>query len=919
MRPLKLTLSAFGPYAERTVLDLEKLGAEGLYLITGDTGAGKTTIFDAITFALYGKASGDNREASMFRSKYADPAVPTEVELVFSYGGKTYTVRRSPEYDRPKAKGEGFTTQKATAELLRPDGAPVTKTREVDLAVQEIMGVNRDQFMRIAMIAQGDFLKLLLAGTEERKAIFRQLFKTEKYQTLQDKLKQESASLGRQCAEVRNSLSQYIDGIAADEADVLSLEVEKAKRKELPLAETLLVLQKLIEQDTAAEKALEQHKAALDKQLEKINADLGRLEACEKAEAAIEQNKIAFLAETQRHAALQQAYETQKAAAPEQEKLAREKAVLEAELPRYADVQEREKALAASQKTLAKAEEEQAKKKEQSAWDKEALEKLRAERKSLENAGETKQLLLARHEKANDRRTKLEALVKDLTNRNAQAAALKTLQEAYTNASEKSRLAAADYEAKNRAFLDEQAGVIAAGLTQGTPCPVCGSVEHPHPAQKSENAPTQEQLKRIKTQADQARSLSEEKSRACAAAKAALDALNDQLVAQIKALGLPDGASAAEISGEQKAVAQSLRTIEGEIAAEEKRILRKAELETMIPTREQALTALDAELAQLDKTISALRAENRANAERLTQEKKGLQFASLAQAQSKLKEIDAAITAMKKALEKAQAAFEACDKKIAGLKAAVKELEESLTDRPELDKDAELLRKDEITRERAGAEARAKALSVRATANRQAQVNIQNKAGDLAVLEKRARWIGSLSDTANGRIAEKEKVMLETYIQMTFFDRIIARANTRFMVMSGGQYELKRRVEAENNRSQSGLDLNVIDHYNGTERSVKTLSGGEAFKASLSLALGLSDEIQSSSGGVRLDTMFVDEGFGSLDEDSLEQAMQALAGLADGSRLVGIISHVGELRSRIDKQIVVTKDRRGGSKAQIVV
>ncbi len=161
--------------------------------------------------------------------------------------------------------------------------------------------------------------------------------------------------------------------------------------------------------------------------------------------------------------------------------------------------------------------------------------------------------------------------------------------------------------------------------------------------------------------------------------------------------------------------------------------------------------------------------------------------------------------------------------------------------------------------------------------------------------------------------------MLETYIQMTFFDRIIARANTRFMVMSGGQYELKRRKEAENNRSQTGLDLDVIDHYNGTERSVKTLSGGESFIASLSLALGLSDEIQSSAGGVKLDTMFVDEGFGSLDEDSLDQAMKALTGLAEGNRLVGIISHVSELKNRIDKQIVVTKNQTGGSSAVIVL
>lgn len=206
----------------------------------------------------------------------------------------------------------------------------------------------------------------------------------------------------------------------------------------------------------------------------------------------------------------------------------------------------------------------------------------------------------------------------------------------------------------------------------------------------------------------------------------------------------------------------------------------------------------------------------------------------------------------------------------------------------------------------------------RIASNTQALANIQAKVGDLDALEKRYTWLKALSNTANGSISGKEKVMLETYIQMMYFDRIVARANTRFMIMSGGQYELKRRKEAENNRSQSGLDLDVIDHYNGTERSVKTLSGGESFKASLSLALGLSDEIQASAGGVKLDTMFVDEGFGSLDEESLDQAMKALMSLVDGNRLVGIISHVADLKNRIDKQIIVTKEKSGGSKAQII-
>ena len=236
-----------------------------------------------------------------------------------------------------------------------------------------------------------------------------------------------------------------------------------------------------------------------------------------------------------------------------------------------------------------------------------------------------------------------------------------------------------------------------------------------------------------------------------------------------------------------------------------------------------------------------------------------------------------------------------------------------------VDIQAQQQRSDELTRQRSEAAQAQKTIHARLVTNKTALENMQEKAADLEKLEKRYTWVRALSNTVNGNLAGKEKVALETYIQMTFFDRILQRANVRLLVMSGGQYELKRRREAENNRSQSGLELDVIDHYNGSQRSVKSLSGGESFKASLSLALGLSDEIQSAAGGIRLDTMFVDEGFGSLDEESLQQAIRALTGLTEGNRLVGIISHVAELKEKIDKQIVVTKDKSGGSRVEILV
>ncbi len=249
MKPVRLTMSAFGPYAGKTVLELDKLGASGLYLITGDTGAGKTTIFDAITFALYGEASGDNRKSTMFRSMYADPETPTMVELVFLYNGKEYKVKRNPEYERPKTRGEGTKTEKANAELTYPNGRVISRLKDVNEAIVGIMGINRNQFVQTSMIAQGDFLKLILASTEERKKIFQKLFQTRCYYTLQERLKEEAGKLEKQYGEIIVSIRQYINGIVCAKDNVLAIEVDKAKDGNLPVSGTVSVLEKIIEED----------------------------------------------------------------------------------------------------------------------------------------------------------------------------------------------------------------------------------------------------------------------------------------------------------------------------------------------------------------------------------------------------------------------------------------------------------------------------------------------------------------------------------------------------------------------------------------------------------------------------------------------------------------------------------------------
>ncbi len=921
MRPLKLTISAFGPYAGRCVLDLEDLGERGLYLITGDTGAGKTTIFDAITYALYGSASGDNREPGMFRSKYAADDVPTEVELVFSYAGKTYTVKRNPEYSRPKSRGAGLTVQKAEAELVYPDGRRVTKQREVDAAVQEIMGVNRNQFMQIAMIAQGDFLKLLLASTDTRKEIFRRIFNTGLYQRLQERLKKEERSLNDSLVQKRLSLRQYISQMAVEKTCPLYPAAALAMEEKLPTEDTIALVERLIEQDADAETALSGRQTLLEKQLETVNGNLGKISAYENTRKGIEEDKAA---REQVKVLLQKAEkekEEAKAKEPEIERAKADKTRTETEFPRYDELDKlaekiRETGFRFEKK---KSESEIVRKNLEEA--RETLKRSKERREELDRTPETYQQRLLEKGKAEELHRKLRSLSDNLDLLAEKNGTLLKKQQEYLLAREKSAAASGDFETKNRAFLDEQAGIIARTLEEGKPCPVCGSIEHPHPAQPAENAPTESELEQARKKADAARQSAEQKSSGCAAAKAEADLMRKHVEEQLEILG--EGATvenaAERLVIKQDDLEKELLALDRLILKEQRMLQERKELEKKIPLQEAKVTDLSRQAETLEREAAVLQSEEKTAERQFELLRAQLRFESKAAAEAFARKRGLCAAALEKAAGEAEERFNALDKKLTALTTSIEGREKQLEKEPPLSKEDETRRKTELENEKNAVDAEKQKVNGRLRVNRELIGHIRSTALELAAVEHRHGWVQTLSNTANGMLTGKEKVMLETYVQMTFFDRILNRANVRLMVMSGGQYELKRRREAENARSQSGLDLDVIDHYNGTERSVKTLSGGESFKASLSLALGLSDEIQSSAGGVRLDTMFVDEGFGSLDEESLEQAMKALVGLAEGNRLVGIISHVAELKTRIDKQIVVTKDRSGGSSARIVV
>ena len=921
MRPLKLTVSAFGPYAGVTEFDFEKLGTGGLYLITGDTGAGKTTIFDAITYALYGDPSGNNREVSMLRSKYADDSTPTEVVLKFRYRDKDYVVKRIPDYEKAKKNGQGTTRQNAKAEFFYPDGSSVSAIKDVDNAVKSVIGIDRNQFCQIAMIAQGDFLKLLLAPTKERIEIFRYLFKTERFSELQDRLKKESSALSDECTAIKRSIEQFIGGIVCDRDSVDRIEVEKAKKGDLTMEDILLLVEKLISDDEKTEDRLSENKEALQKELDNVKALIAKAKDIAAARADLAKNEADFARLTESQVLISETYRIEKAKEPRMEAFGEKAASIRATLPEYDELAAKQTTVHKNQLFL-----ETAAKKAEKAESRilaltEEIGALTEEEKNLQKAGEDKLRLETERKSLKEQAEKLDVLKKGIR-------LLETARKKYLDGirtyEEKAGLAfAADaaFRAGSKAYLDAQAGILADTLTDGAACPVCGSTEHPMVAVRPENAPTKAELDLLQDKAARANNDSNAAREIAGSLKGTLEEKEKSVTEDVRLLLGEVSMEGVSDSIEEKitAITAGIKEIDSKISAEKKKIDRKAEINKLLPQKAEELEKVQKDVVEMRSELTAKTVENKNLETRIAELKAKLSYDSKAKAEEEISALTNAIGQIKKSIDSALKKLTECNEKLVSLKSAKEEIQKRLEGAADMDPEQETAKQICLEEQCKAIEAEEKTVHSRILANKKSLENIKGKAGELIAAEHKYTWVKALSNTASGNISGKDKIMLETYIQMNCFDRIIARANTRLMIMTDGQYDLVRRKEALTKQGQSGLDLDVIDHYNGSRRSVKSLSGGESFKASLALALGLADEIQSSAGGIKLDTMFVDEGFGSLDEGSLSQAMKALTSLADHDRLVGIISHVGELKQRIDKQIVVTKDKSGGSKAEIIV
>ena len=918
MRPLKITMSAFGPYAGEVTLDMQKLGKSGIYLITGDTGAGKTTIFDAISYALYGEASGNYRENTTLRSKYASADTPTFVELEFEYNNEIYKINRNPEYPRPNKRGEGFTKQSANAELVMPDGSVITKIKDVSAKVEEIIGINKNQFSQIAMIAQGDFRKLLNCETNERSKIFRKIFKTEPYHNIEIKLLSLFNELKRNREKEKSGIEQYINQLKCNENDTLSIELERAKSGDVLIEDVIKLAGEIINKDTLEYTKTQKNIESINEEIEKINSNIKLYEnqeatkkAYAKASAKLEELKTKLNE-------CEKAYKSAEAQRERLEDLTRKINLINSKMPKYDELKSLENSINERTQSFEKSNNSlKLKQQEITLLEKEIDEKSKA-LEEVKGADLLAQKLTVQKEEIKKKAEALKELKIEIDRCKTEQKNLKNAQSFAKSALDEYGALENEYNQIYIAFFNEQAGIIADELKDGEPCPVCGSTSHPNLARKSENAPSQADVESAQNLVKKAQEKADKARDTASALKSRFDEIAANVKSAAKKLFGTDDNVFDDYNSNINALKKEYDDTLALLKTANEKLNLYQKLDKEIPEIQEKQKSLSDEISTLNTQKASDEAFISENTKRVTSIKSELDFESADLAKDKLKEYTNLSNDIKNAIEKSKNDFDDIKSKYDTQKGTKASLEKALKEFKEIDLASLKEKSLKLNEYKKDIDKTAKSLYSRIESNKLLVDNISEKRDILKGYDDKYVWLKALSETANGDISGKEKITLETFVQMTYFDSIIRKANIRLLTMSDGQYELVRRSDAETLKKNEGLALDVIDHFNASTRSVSTLSGGESFMASLCLALGLSDEIQSSNGGIKLDTMFVDEGFGSLDGEALDRALSALTSLSQGNRLVGIISHVDALRDRIDNKIVITKDRTTGSNAQII-
>ena len=923
MKPLKLTMSAFGSYAGKNVIDFTGQ-QQGIFLITGDTGAGKTTIFDAITYALYNQTSGGERNGNMMRSQYARPETETYVELEFLYRGQTYRVRRNPDYKITKTLKNGkIREQKVphSVELTLPDGTVFPeKKNATDAKIIEMLGLTADQFSQIVMIAQGDFLKLLYTKSDERKMIFSKLFRTDIYWKIQENLRRKSMEMDERIQENDRAFEQEKSRIIPlPESEELPLDelVERLReRLKDALKEQNLRRANVEELNKKITKYEEINK--LFRSLEKIRQTGKELEARQaeskerrqQIENARKADKV-LVAEQQNLRQQQEVEQSAQAIAKMTETLANDQEMFESLKTQLQEVEAIKKREAADlqKKMLAL---------EQSFPSYEALQNARSEeqqaKKVWEDLGKTSEESFHKKEAgiaALKEQQKQQEQVVEQTKKNWEQTSL--------SASESAK----HYEHMYEAFLKEQAGILAENLSAGCPCPVCGSTVHPDPAKLSDHAVTELEVE----QAKKTRAAAEEK-RDMAYAAFEAEKTEKQKLAQAVEKEEADFVLAQTIAKQQRKEAEqnyvSLQKIAEQIR--EKLVYPSlAEAKKQYAAMQKALEAAEQEIERKRQKVSELaEAMNTLKGQKLAEEenqktakklaaKTEKEYAKLLEKSGFVSEETYHLAILpersRSKLEREEKEYESqCLRQQSEQKLLEKQVSgKTYTDTTELN--------EQLKAEKQALKEAEKTYMELHTAYENDRSVLQNCAVYLEKgkkLESEDQVIKSLSKTANGRLSGSAKIDFETYIQRQYFKQIIHEANKRLLTMSNHQFILKLKEEANTGRkTNEGLDLSVYSLVTDSERDVKTLSGGESFLAALAMALGLSDIVERSAGAIHPDMMFIDEGFGSLDAQSRQQAIEVLAELAGDSRMVGIISHVTELKEQIDRKLVVSRTDKG--------
>lgn len=923
MKPLKLTMSAFGSYAGKNVIDFTGQ-QQGIFLITGDTGAGKTTIFDAITYALYNQTSGGERNGNMMRSQYAQPETETYVELEFLYRGQTYRVRRNPDYKITKTLKNGkIREQKVphSVELTMPDGTVFPeKKNATDAKIIEILGLTADQFSQIVMIAQGDFLKLLYTKSDERKMIFSKLFRTDIYWKIQENLRRKSMEMDERIQENDRAFEQ-----------------EKSRIIPLPESEELPL-------DELVERLRERLKDALKEQnlrranVEELNKKITKYEEINKLFVSLEK-----IRQTGKELEARQAESKERRQQIENARKADKVLVAEQQnLRQQQEVEQSAQAIAKMTETLANDQEmfETLKTQQQEAEAKQKREAADIQKKmlALEQSFPSYEALQNARSEEQQAKKVWEDLGKiseeSLHKKKAGIAALKEQQKRQEQVVEQTKknweqtsLSASEsakhYEHMYEAFLKEQAGILAENLSAGCPCPVCGSTVHPDPAKLSDHAVTElevEQAKKTRAAAEEKRDLAytafeaektEKQKLAQAVEKEEADFVLAQTIAKQQRKEAEQNYVSLQKTAEQireKLVYPSLAEAKKQYAAMQK-ALEAAEQE--IAKKRQKVSEL-AEAMNTLKGQKLAEEENQKTAKKLAV-KTEKEYAKLLEKSGFVSEETYHLAILpersRSKLEREEKEYESqCLRQQSEQKLLEKQVSgKTYTDTTELN--------EQLKAEKQALKEAEKTYMELHTAYENDRSVLQNCAVYLEKgkkLESEDQVIKSLSKTANGRLSGSAKIDFETYIQRQYFKQIIHEANKRLLTMSNHQFILKLKEEANTGRkTNEGLDLSVYSLVTDSERDVKTLSGGESFLAALAMALGLSDIVERSAGAIHPDMMFIDEGFGSLDAQSRQQAIEVLGELAGDSRMVGIISHVTELKEQIDRKLVVNRTDNG--------